>query len=78
VDTNIIRRLNGQRTVTLNIIPPDRIALETGVGIVQSEIVDYLRETGSVPSNISMGISGASRSAGCDTLGPRRELYLAQ
>jgi multidrug efflux pump subunit AcrB len=60
VDTNIIRRVNSQRTVTLNIIPPDRIALETGVEIVQSEIVDYLRETGTVPSNITMGISGAS------------------
>jgi multidrug efflux pump subunit AcrB len=60
VDTNIIRRLNSQRTVTLNIIPPDRIALETGVEIVQSDIVDYLRETSAVPSNITMGISGAS------------------
>jgi multidrug efflux pump subunit AcrB len=60
VDTNIIRRVNSQRTVTLNIIPPDRIALETGVEIVQSEIVDFLRETGTVPSNITMGISGAS------------------
>jgi len=60
VDTNIIRRVNSQRTVTLNIIPPDRIALETGVEMVRNEIVDYLRETGTVPSNITMGISGAS------------------
>jgi multidrug efflux pump subunit AcrB len=60
VDTNIIRRLNGQRTVTLNIIPPDRVALETGVEIVRRDVVDYLRETGAVPSSINMTISGAS------------------
>ena len=60
VDTNIIRRLNSQRTVTLNIIPPDKVALETGVEIVKRDVVDYLRETGAVPSSISMTISGAS------------------
>jgi multidrug efflux pump subunit AcrB len=60
VDTNIIRRLNSQRTVTLNIIPPDKVALETGVDIVKRDVVDYLRETGAVPSSINMTISGAS------------------
>jgi len=60
VDTNIIRRVNSQRTVTLNIIPPDKIALETGVEIVQREVVDYLRDTGTAPSSINMTISGAS------------------
>ena len=60
VDTNIIRRLNSQRTVTLNIIPPERVALETGVEIVKRDVVQYLRETGAVSSSINMTISGAS------------------
>ena len=60
VDTNIIRRVNSQRTVTVNIIPPDKIALETGVEIVHREVVNYLRDTGKAPSNITMTISGAS------------------
>ena len=60
VDTSRIRRLNGQRTVTLNIIPPDTVALETGVEVVRDEVVEYLRRTGAVPSNVSMIISGAS------------------
>jgi multidrug efflux pump subunit AcrB len=60
VDTNIIRRLNSQRTVTLNIIPPGQVALETGVEIVRRDVVDYLRETGAIPNNINMTISGAS------------------
>ena len=60
VDTNIIRRLNSRRTVTLNIIPPDRVALETGVDIVKRDVVDYLRQTGEIPSSVNMNISGAS------------------
>lgn len=60
VDTNIIRRVNSQRTVTLNIIPPEKIALETGVNIVKRDVVEYLRRTGAAPSNINMTISGAS------------------
>ncbi|MGD8558920.1 MAG: efflux RND transporter permease subunit [Gammaproteobacteria bacterium] len=60
VDTNIIRRLNGQRTVTLNIIPPEDVALETGVKVVREDVVNYLRTAGEIPSNITMSISGAS------------------
>ena len=60
VDTNRIRRLDGKRTVTLNIIPPEDVALETGVDIVRKDVVNYLRDSGEIPSNITMGISGAS------------------
>ena len=50
VDTNIIRRVDSKRTVTLNIIPPDNVALETGVDIVKKEVVSYLRNSGAVPN----------------------------
>jgi len=60
VDTSIIRRINGKRTVTLNIIPPSDIALETGVDMVRAGIVDHLSRSGQVPQGITMGISGAS------------------
>ncbi|XSG81418.1 MAG: efflux RND transporter permease subunit [Methyloligella sp. ZOD6] len=60
VDTSTIRRIDGRRTVTLNIIPPENVALETGVARVRSELVDYLREGGQVPQGIGMTISGAS------------------
>jgi multidrug efflux pump subunit AcrB len=53
VDTNIIRRVNGQRTVTLNIIPPEDVALETGVSVVRKDVVDYLRNAGKIPNNIT-------------------------
>ncbi len=72
VDTGNIRRVDGKRTVTLNIIPPDDIALETGVEIVKNDVVDYLQNTGKIPSDISVTISGAS-----DQLQATRESLVA-
>ena len=60
VDTNIIRRLNGRRTVTLNVIPPEDVPLESGVALVRQELVQHLRDTGAVPADIRIDISGAS------------------
>jgi len=60
VDTNTIRRVDGQRTVTLNIIPPDNVALETGVRIVKDDVIAHLRDRGNIPSDINVTISGAS------------------
>ena len=60
VDTSTIRRINGQRTVTLNIIPPKSIALEEGVELVRSEVIRHLRESGELPASVSIDISGAS------------------
>ena len=60
VDTSTVRRINGRRTVTLNIIPPTSVPLETGVEIVRKDVIGYLRETGGLPAEISVEISGAS------------------
>lgn len=60
VDTDSVRRLNGRRTVTLNIIPPRSVALETAVGVVRSEVIERMRRDGALPQGISVDISGAS------------------
>jgi multidrug efflux pump subunit AcrB len=60
VDTSTVRRINGRRTVTLNVIPPQSVPLETGVEIVREDVIGYLRETGSLPAEVSVDISGAS------------------
>ena len=60
VDTSTIRRINGQRTVTLNIIPPKTVPLEEGVEIVRRDVVAYLRDSGALPASVSIDISGAS------------------
>ena len=60
VDTNSVRRVNGRRTVTLNIIPPDGVPLETGVARVRAEVVSYLRQEGVIPNRVNVSISGAA------------------
>ena len=60
VNTNTLRRVDSRRTVTLNIIPPRSVPLETGVKIVQTQLIDYLNAQGVVPAEVSLDISGAS------------------
>ncbi|MDX1710158.1 MAG: efflux RND transporter permease subunit [Rhodovibrionaceae bacterium] len=60
VDTNTIRRINGRRTVTLNVIPPEGIPLETGVATVRAELLNHLRDAGRIPAGVTIDISGAS------------------
>jgi len=60
VDTDSIRRLNGQRTVTLNIIPERGVALETAVARVREEVIGWMRANGELPQNVAVDISGAS------------------
>lgn len=59
-DTDSIRRLDGRRTVTLNIVPPRGIALETGVGRVREELLEPMRRAGEIPPGVGIDISGAS------------------
>jgi len=60
VDASSVRRVNGNRAVTLNIIPPAEVALETGVEIVKGEVLGHLRQTGAIPSDVAISLSGAS------------------
>ncbi len=60
VDTSIVRRVNGQRAVTLHIIAPDDVALETAVQRVRADVVGAMRAAGEVPRDVSIDISGAS------------------
>ena len=60
VDTSTVRRVDGRRTVTLNIIPPRSVALETGVERVRRDLVQHLKDTGQVPTGVSLEISGAA------------------
>ena len=60
VNTGTIRRVDGERTITLGIVPPRDIPLEQGVDMVRRGIIEELRETGEVGDDISMSITGAS------------------
>ncbi len=60
VDTSTVRRVDGRRTVTLNVIPPDDVPLEAGVERVRTELLQSMRESGTLPANVDVDISGAS------------------
>ncbi|MGM0434641.1 MAG: efflux RND transporter permease subunit [Pseudomonadota bacterium] len=60
VDTSTVRRVDGQRTVTLNIIPPDDVPLERGVERVREELLGQLRDSGEWPAEVGVSLSGAS------------------
>ena len=53
-------------------LPPDNIALETGVAIVKQDVIRFMRDNGSIPNNINITISGAS-----DQLDATREALTA-
>lgn len=60
VNTETIRRVDGARTITLGIIPPRDIPLETGVEIVRKKLIEGMKESGEIDSSIHMQITGAS------------------
>ena len=60
VDSMSMRRVDGKRTVTLRIIPPRSVALETAVKKVRSEMIPAMRQQGEIDNSISISISGAA------------------
>jgi multidrug efflux pump subunit AcrB len=60
LDTETLRRVNGRRTVTLNVIPPRSVALETAVDTVRIDVLEAMRDAGEIPADVEIDISGAS------------------
>jgi multidrug efflux pump subunit AcrB len=60
VDTDVIRRVDGRRTVTVNVIPPRGVALESAVQRVEQELLPALRADGLVPPEMTVSVSGAA------------------
>lgn len=60
VNTESIQRIDGDRTVTLTIIAPRSLPLETGVATVEDELIDFFRNSGELTPDIRMRMTGAS------------------
>ncbi len=60
VDTAEIRRVDGRRTVTLYVIPPRSVPLETAVQMVREKILRPLRTEGGLPPGVTIDLTGAS------------------
>src|SRR5690606_26205514 len=60
VDSDTLRRVDGARTVTLSIIPPRNVALETAVARVRNDLVAHMQAEGDVSKGVTLSISGAA------------------
>ena len=60
VNTETIRRVDGDRTITMSIIPPKDIPLEEGVRLVRQEIIEGMKANGELSPDITLELSGAS------------------
>ncbi|NEV64866.1 efflux RND transporter permease subunit [Thiorhodococcus minor] len=60
VNTENIRRVDGDRTVTMSIIPPRDVPLEEGVRLVRERIIAGMKASGELPESIKLTLSGAS------------------
>lgn len=60
VDAADIRRVDGRRTVTLYVIPPRSVALETAVQQVREKIIRPMRAEGKLPPGVTIDLTGAS------------------
>ncbi len=59
VGTATLRRVDGRRSVTLDVIPPRSVALEAGIERMQREVIDHLSDAGTLPANITVSVTGA-------------------
>lgn len=59
-NSDTVRRVDGNRTVTVYIIPPRDVALETAEEIVRNELLPALWQGGQIAQGINVNISGAA------------------
>ncbi|MBQ4852714.1 efflux RND transporter permease subunit [Pseudoalteromonas sp. MMG012] len=59
-NSNSVRRVDGNRTVTVYIIPPRDVALETAEEIVRQQLLPNLWQQGKIAQGIKLNISGAA------------------
>ncbi len=59
-NSDSVRRVDGKRTVTVYIIPPREVALETAEALVRNELLPTLWQQGSIAQGVNVSISGAA------------------
>ncbi|GAB4558337.1 MAG: efflux RND transporter permease subunit [Haliangiales bacterium] len=56
----VIQRIERRRAITLQISPPDSIALEDAINRVRDQVVPELEQQGAIPAGIRLGYSGSA------------------
>jgi multidrug efflux pump subunit AcrB len=59
-NSDSVRRVDGRRTVTVYIIPPREVALETAEALVRHELLPKLWQDGRIAQGVNVSISGAA------------------
>ena len=59
-NSDTVRRVDGNRTVTVYIIPPREVALETAEQLVRNEMLPNLYKAGDIAPGLNISISGAA------------------
>lgn len=77
VDTAEIRRVDGRRTVTLYLIPPRSVALETAVATIREKVVRPLLDEGLLPDGTAIELTGASDQLDATRVSLSRNLWIA-
>jgi multidrug efflux pump subunit AcrB len=63
-----VRRVNGRRTVSVNLSPPDNVSLETAIAQIKADVEPGLRATLPADGSIQYGGSADSLSAAIETM----------
>lgn len=63
-----VRRVNGRRTVSVNLSPPENVSLETAIAQIKAEVEPGLRANLPADGSIQYGGSADSLSAAIDTM----------
>ena len=57
---SVIRHLERRRAITLNVSPPEDLALEDAIDTIRNDVIGNLEREGAVPAGVQFGLSGAA------------------
>ena len=57
---SVIRHLERRRAITLNVSPPEDLALEDAIDTIRDQVIGGLEAEGAVPAGVEFGLSGAA------------------
>ncbi|MGB5267450.1 MAG: efflux RND transporter permease subunit [Polyangiales bacterium] len=57
---SVIRHLERRRAITLNVSPPEDLALEDAIDTIRNDVIGNLEREGAVPADVQFGLSGAA------------------
>ncbi|MEM6993282.1 MAG: efflux RND transporter permease subunit [Myxococcota bacterium] len=55
-----IKRIERRRSITLQVTPPEEVALEAAMATIRADVLEPLRSSGRVPTGVEIGVSGTA------------------